>query len=262
MKKSLLIELSVLIGAFFIIWFALLLSKIIPENFEINLISVEQEEKIGELVFKTFFDDSDIIYEPTLDSAIAIIKNRLLSGVGQSDYEYKIYVIREKDINAFALSGGYIVIFSGLVEFTNSAEELASIISHEIGHIELKHVRDRLLKQIGITTLFLILVNNSNIITEIGKMIISTIFDRQQESDADDYSLKLMLKCKLNPHSIGHCFKRLMKEKEYHSIIPEFLNTHPSTETRIEKSLNFKIPENFIEDSLQINWERVKLSLK
>ncbi|MBN2572013.1 MAG: M48 family metallopeptidase [Ignavibacteriales bacterium] len=262
MKKFLLVELVVLISAFFILWASLIILKIVPDDIEINIISVEQEKNIGRLVFDSFYDESDIISNPTLDSAISKISQRLIFGVGKSDYIYQIFVVRDKEINAFALPGGYIIIFSGLIEFTENPTELASIIAHEIGHIELSHVRERLIKEIGLTTSFLILVNDPNIISEVGRIIISTIFDRQQESEADEYSMKLITKCNLDPHSIGVFFKRLMEGEKDYSFLSEFLNTHPSIEKRIKKSLEYKTPDGFQEDSLQIDWDKVKLSFK
>ena len=93
-----------------------------------------------------------------------------------TDYNYKIYVVDNPQINAFALPGGYIIVLRGLLEFTETPVELSAIIAHEMGHIEKKHIVKKLIRQFGIAILT---SGDRQILQALSSTIISTGFDRE-----------------------------------------------------------------------------------
>ncbi len=167
-------------------------------------ISIENEEKIGNALFDFYLKEEKKVSHPTLDSAIKKITYRLVNASGLSDYNYQFMVIKSEQINAFTLPGGRIVIFSGLIDITDAPEQLAAVLAHEIGHAEKKHVTQRLIKELGLTLILGVLTGaDAGVLNEILHTATSTVFDRRQETEADDFGLELLEKAQINPHNMA-----------------------------------------------------------
>ena len=241
----------------FVLWNPNLLSE---EDYQI---SPENEQRLGDMLLELVSHDYDIIEgDTTLDSTMHIITSRLLNNLDLSDYDHKFYVADDPTINAFALPGGHIVIFTGLIKFTESPEELAGVLAHELGHVELKHVTKKLLAEIGIALVTSILTNNDPILVdEAFKMLVSGGFSRKFEREADEYSFGLMEKSSLSPTSIASLFRRMNREKLTYNESLELLMSHPHNNARIKSSLEYKTGEGFEFKPFILDWETFKESL-
>ncbi len=261
MRASIFRDLLILLVIFGVIWAAFTYFPIFPDE-KVLEIPVDKEEKLGELIMEELMADMEETNTPALDSAIYVISETLLENIGLTDYEYDIKVVNNEDVNAITLPGGNILIFSGLIEFVESAEELSAVVAHEIGHVELRHVVKKLIKELGLTILLSVFTGNDPVlIHEIGKIASSTVFDRRQEKKADEYALELLTKSGINPRIMASFFRRLSKEYgDIHESL-EFLSTHPNNNSRIKNALQYKLPEDFEEKKLPVDWERVKASL-
>ena len=83
----------------------------------------------------------------TVLEAISQIKKQLISSLEATNYDYHFYVVKNESVNAFATLGGHIFIFSGLIDMTDEPEELAAVLAHEIGHVEKRHVVNKLVRK-------------------------------------------------------------------------------------------------------------------
>lgn len=88
-----------------------------------------------------------------VDSAVKVLGNRLKEGLEQTEYHYDFVVFDSEMINAFTVPGGNILISTGLIGFCDSPEELASVMAHEMGHVEERHLISCLNKEQGIEIL-------------------------------------------------------------------------------------------------------------
>jgi predicted Zn-dependent protease len=181
-------DLLILIGGFGAIWLVFVL---IPWEFdEPGLqISVEKEIELGEVMIEDWIFESgemDVISNPTLDSAMHVITSRLLEHLDSSEFNHHIWVVNNDEINAFTLPGGYIIVNQGLIKFSKHPDEVAGVIAHELGHVEERHVVDRLVKELGVAILFTVLGGGDAVLlNEVGRTALSTAFDRNQEEEAD-----------------------------------------------------------------------------
>ena len=238
----------------FVVWDPDVLSQ---EDFEISL---ENEQRLGDLLFEIVAEDYDIIEgDTTIDSVMHVITSRLLQNIELSDYDHKIYVAANPMVNAFALPAGNIVVFTGLIEFTESPEELAAVLAHELGHVELKHVTKKLMAEIGLTIVTSILTNGDPIlIDEAFKALASGGFSRKFEGDADDYSFSLMEKSSLSPTSMASLFRRMNREDLSYNESFELLMSHPHNNSRIKKSLEYKTGEGYTLQPYDLDWDKFK----
>ncbi len=257
-KSSIPRDLLILLIVSFSIWGGFVL--IFEDGAKPNLIPVEKEEKLG----KELTDQLFAHYEYTklenflADSAIQVIKNRLLLHLEKSPYRYKIHLIDNDMINAFALPGGNIVISKGIMKFSEKPEEIAAIIAHEMGHIENKHVISRLIKQVGINV---ITGGDQTVIGEVAKIAASTAFDRKQEEEADAFAYHLLEKANIHPAVMASFFRRLQQEIPSSKINVEWLSTHPEHDDRVKSALEHQVKDGFEQVDLDIHWNKVKESL-
>lgn len=221
-------------------------------------IGEEREKELAELIMKdlkrdyTFYDDS------VTEALILPIANRLLDSLNPKSYEYKFHVIESSQINAFATIDGHIFIFSGLIQFVNHPEELAGVLSHEIGHHENGDLVDRLVKELGLSVIMAVLTGGDAVmVSEISKLLISTGFDRKQEKEADEFAHNLLIKSQINPTRIAHFFTKLKAENQTYPDELEIIMTHPNSKSRIESALTAPLPDGFEEKEFELDWERL-----
>ncbi len=124
--------------------------------------------------------------------------------------------------------------FSGLIEFTESPEELAAVLAHEIGHAEKRHVVSKLVKELSIAVILTGLSNGDpSLVAKILKEIIGSSFDREQENEADQFGLRLLERADISPKNLARFFERLKaKDLDYDASL-ELLMSHPTTDKRI-----------------------------
>lgn len=251
-----LFELLTLIGFFAIIWWLFSTVLLPRQQFnQINQISIEKEKHLGEFMSDFFEKGFKKVEDSLMLSSVNHIMERLLSGIDSTAYEYKLTILDSDEINAFALPGGNIYVFSGLVNFTENPEELASVLAHEIGHIEHRHIISRVISDLGIATISGLLSGDVFIFREVLNKIMSRGFYRYQELEADDFALNLMTKCGINPRHKGVLFSRLNDKFDDDIDIPNIFNTHPGHDTRLKAAFSYELPEDFIEIPIDVVWE-------
>lgn len=259
MKKSLLRDIIILLAFFGIIWYVFSEFDIFPDKTSLK-ISIEKEEKLGEKMIENILKNPDFkeINDSIIDSAIFVIKKRLEDAIGLTDFEYHIFVVNNSIVNAFTLPGGNIIVTSGLINLCNSAEELASVVAHEMGHVENRDVIQKLIKDIGIS---LIMSDDIMVLGEITRTASSTVFDRRQESEADKFALDLLKNAKINPRILATFFRRIRDEVGSYNERFEIVMTHPHVNSRIKAALEYNIPDGFATEPFEIDWNRIKSSV-
>lgn len=226
-------------------------------------VSYEQENKLGEIFNSLILSQYSVMEDNAADSALHQITDRLVNALDSSKYRYRFIILNNKTINAFTIPGGNIYVFTGLIELTDTPEELAAVLSHEIGHAEKRHIVSKLMQELSIT----ILLSGSTggdpgLIAQVLKEIVGNSFSREQESEADQFGLSLLEKAKISPKNLARFFERLnSKDLDYDENL-EILMTHPHNNKRIEQTRRYKTKNDFHPEAFQINWEKVKQSIR
>jgi len=265
MRASTIRDLFILlaIGAALFVGGYFLVKRIGQSDFDLSFkVSYEQEEKLGNLFKDLIWDRYPTVKDNTADSALQQIKDRLIKALDTTAYRYQFTIIKEEQVNAFTIPGGNIYVFSGLLKLTESPEEVAAVLAHEMGHAEQRHVVTKLMKELSITAIVSILSGGDpSVLTQILKNIIGNTFDREQEAKADQFALELLEKAKISPKSLGRFFERLNeKELDYDENL-EILMTHPHNDKRIDQVRKYKTKNDFKFEPFQINWKRVQASV-
>ena len=225
--------------------------------------SIEQEEKLGNLFKDLIWAQYTTIKDNPADTALQKITQRLIQGLDSTKYRYQFTIIKSEQINAFTIPGGNIFVFSGLIELTESPEELAAVLAHEIGHAEKRHVVSKLVKQLSITALVSILSGGDPSMLAQGlKDIVSNSFDREQEEDADKFALQLLEKANISPKNLARFFERLNENDLDYDKNLEILMTHPHNDSRIAEVRKYKTKNNFKPVAFEMDWKKIKTSVE
>ena len=181
---------------------------------------------------------------------IADAAQKWLASEGYPDYldeyqwEYKL--VRDNSVNAWCMPGGKIVVYTGILPVTRTEAGLAVVLGHEVSHALLNHGQQRMsagvLQQIGGAAVSIATGDSelAMLAYGVGSNLMGTLpFSRKHESEADHYGLVLMAIAGYNPDEAVPFWERMAA---LGSGGPEFLSTHPSSNTRI-RQLGGWVPE-------------------
>ena len=156
-----------------------------------------------------------------------------LEGAAALPIPLETKVIRRAEPNAIALPGGHIYVFEGLVDKSETPDELAGVIAHEIGHVANRDGTRSILQSAGLSFLFGMLLGDfvgGGAVVIGARAVLQSSYSRDVESAADRYSVDLMSRAGGNPRALGAVLDRIAGTT--HSGV-EILRDHPDTKARV-----------------------------
>ncbi len=248
-----------LLAAMLGLWFG---SDLLVE-LAVDRIPIEWEQKLGESAYRDFLAQQETIMEGPAVAAVKEITHRLTEQVPNTPYRFEITVVKSNVVNAFALPGGYIIVFTGLMKKTENPEEVAGVLAHELNHVLQRHGLERIVKQLGFVAVVSIILGNpqgvGGIMKQLGMELMTMKFDRAQETEADVTGLQLLHRAKINPEGMITFFQRLAEKDEGRV---EWLSTHPMSSGRAEhlKARLAEMPKQKAEP-FSFEWATVRAGL-
>lgn len=196
-------------------------------------ISIENEQKLGELAFKQATLGLKLRQTGLDAAAIQEMGSRLTQG---SKYRYQWYVADDPAINAFAVPGGYVVVNTGLIQAADSAEEVAGVLAHEVQHVELRHTLKNLVHSLGLRAALALALGDvsGSTLGDTAATLGELKFSRELESEADQKGLAALRQAGISPQGMVSFFAKLAKQ-EKGATPPALLSTHPASEGRMQK---------------------------
>lgn len=162
------------------------------------------------------------------------------------DADWEFVVFDNPQINAFAMAGGKVGVFSGLFKIARTEDQLASVIAHEIAHVTAKHVHEKLSRELAVSTVGTVgmiggLAGGASGLTVealsqvygLTTGITGFAFDRKKEKEADYMGLMYMARAGYDPREAVKVLEALELESANDPVPPAFLSTHPSHPERI-----------------------------
>ncbi len=141
----------------------------------------------------------------------------LLARQIESPYAIEVTVAEKDMVNAFALPGGQIVIFSKLLEITASPDELAGVLAHELGHVVRRHPMQGALQVAGISLLVDMMVGDSSslagAVAGLGGILVTQSYSREAEREADRIAIRTLDRAGINPDGLALAFQHMAEEQ-------------------------------------------------
>lgn len=233
--KTLMLQATALIALFVAGW--LLLAQInwlglLPWLSEdVRVLSDENEKKLGDALWKMLEQEEVVIRDSSvlrpLDSLLQRICER--NGIDQSPLQ--LHVIQQHEANAFAMPGNHIVIHSGLIVSAADETELAGVLSHELAHLQERHVSRKIVKELGISLLLAIVSGGDpGLINQAIQYLASTSYDRSLEREADDKAVDYLLNAAIDPLGFARFLEKIAEEDA--GQLPGWISTHPDPRER------------------------------
>ncbi len=170
------------------------------------------------------------------------IKNKLLATGNvehAKDFPWEVKIINDpKTLNAFCTPGGYIYVYSGIIKYLDSEDQLAGVMGHEMGHAAKRHSMKQMYEQNALSfgsfiAAYVLGIKDSTTASTISGITTSLVglrFSRAHETEADQMSVNYLCGTEYNAAGAAGFFKKIGNS----STTPEFLSTHPSPPNRVE----------------------------
>ena len=212
---------------------------------QLMLIPDNQMDQMGAQSFAQLKTQQPIESNPAMNQYVKCIVDPLTQAAqGQTSItNWDVVVFKDPGANAFALPGGKIGVNTGIVPVAKTDAQLAAVIGHEIGHVIARHGAERVSQQtttqLGLSAIGAISSNSTQGQMLMGLLGIGTQvgillpFSRTQESEADQIGLKLMAQAGFDPQQSVELWKNMISESGGKGG-PQFLSTHPASESRIQ----------------------------
>jgi predicted Zn-dependent protease len=158
---------------------------------------------------------------------------RRLETAADLPFRLRVLAVRRPDFNAFALPGGHVYVYQGLIAHAQTPDELAATIAHELGHVAHRDSTRTVLQAAGLSFMFGMLLGDfvgGGAVVIAAKTVLRSSYSRRVESSADAYSVELMRKVDGDQHALATILTRMVSDKE-HSV--KILLDHPATKDRI-----------------------------
>lgn len=165
-------------------------------------------------------------------------------------------VLHDSTVNAFAIPGGHVFVYSGIVDFLQDDNELAAVIAHELGHVEKRHSLKNFRASAALTALLQQAMKNTKN-KEIWSALLSQFalmkFSQKQEDEADDVGQFKMAAAGFNPWGQVNVWERFLNKFGDSKGIQKYLSSHPSHTARIENAKKNIAKMNYQEPTAIIN---------
>lgn len=221
-----------------------------PNIFAGNLLdslSLGLEKEIGYISYRQIITQKEIVQLPK-DQEVKLnnIFNRLVEKSGRNkEIDYKLAVVKDDTVNAFALPAGYIFVHTGLLSYVQSDGELAGVLAHEIAHVDRRHSMKAITRTIGMNVLLELIINKSKKkrqqeIAKIGVVAVNLAqlgYSREAEYEADAYGVKFMKSAGYPKEEILNFWRRMEEQSGGGDslAILQLFSTHPPTSERIKR---------------------------
>ena len=199
--------------------------------------------RVGKQMEEAMVQGAKVCHSASGDAALGAMIGRMAEGMPDLP-AIGVHVYNLPILNAFAVSGGNIILTRELIDKADGPDELAGVLAHEIGHVAHLHPEAQLVRLTGMQVLASVFTgsNGGDMTTNLAFMATALKFTRQAEAEADAYARETMVKADIDPIGLKTFFEKILKLEGEHGDAPaassglgEIFSTHPGTAERIKE---------------------------
>ncbi len=208
------------------------------------LLPPEREEQLGDEVEAEFLDTDVELYDGSMAREyIKQMGDEAVAAAGEEspepiEYEFRL-IDDDETVNAFAMPGGQIYFYTGLLRLAETKAEVMSVMAHEVAHVTQRHIAKRLAAQYGLEALVqAALGENPGLVAELGTLLVTQgallQHSRDHERESDTVGMEYMIEAGYDPQGFVDFFQKL--EEQSGGSVPTILSSHPSPGDRVESA--------------------------
>lgn len=209
----------------------------------INIFSISDDIALGQQVVTQFESDPNIkivdsaanpgIYRYIYNLRDSILIHNELNY--EREFAWRIRIIKDDSVlNAFCTPGGYIYVYTALIRYLESEDQLAGVMGHEMAHADKRHSTDALTRQYGLSVLFdIVFGKDKGQLVRVASQIKELQYSRKHETEADMASVQWLYPTAYDARGAAGFFQKLIDQGQANRI-PEWLSTHPSPDNRVQ----------------------------
>ncbi|MCP8686924.1 M48 family metalloprotease [Marinobacterium sedimentorum] len=218
-----------------------------------SIVSLSQEARLGDTWGRMLRGRAKLLEDPIIYSYLEDLLWKLAANSALQQPQLELIVVDNPTLNAFAVPGGIVGIHGGLLLSAEAEDELASVLAHELAHLSQRHFAQQLEEERRNRPFMMAAVLGSILVAAVDAQagaaaLSSTLganelarlsFSRQNEQEADRLGMTALASSDIDPSAMPRMFERMQRSMRFYGDRPpEFLLTHPVTQSRIADSLN------------------------
>ncbi len=205
-----------------------------------------EEARIKRFLKAQLYGHLPVSEDPESNAYLRALGDRILSRTGITQ-EFDLLIVRNRQVNAFAMPGGLLAFYTGLITKARNESELAGVVAHEMAHVTQRHLARM---QDHMTSSNLSLLTMAGVIlagvTQTSALLPAAVlgqaveqqrflnYSRANEQEADRFASRFLAKSGIDPNGVANFFEVLLKRSDQHYGKDfEYLSTHPTTPSRI-----------------------------
>lgn len=225
------------------------------------------DEKVGQVALSSMDLGGRVVKTKAVIDPVRSIIEHLEEGAMRKDVPFEIRVVENSAVNAFALPGGPMVVFTGLLRQAERPEEVAGVLAHEMAHVTERHGLERIAQSLGVVAAVQLLVGDAAgllaVAAELFTVAAVNRYSQQQESEADRVAVHMLHAVGLDPMALADFFEDLEEEESADLDGFSWLSTHPDHDARIEQITQVlaELPKGSPR-KLNVDWNNLKDALE
>jgi predicted Zn-dependent protease len=208
-------------------------------------VSTPQEVEMGRSYAAEIARQLPLIDDPAIARYLTRLGDSIARLVDERGLRWEFHLVNSKDINAFAVPGGFIYVNRGLVERAEKMSQLAGVLGHEIGHVTMRHSVEQMQKArgtniavtIGCAILRACSSGAEQVLINAGAGLAFARFSRDAEREADREGVKYVVRAGIDPNGIPEMFEMLLNERKSRPAgVETWFLSHPLEEERVARA--------------------------
>jgi beta-barrel assembly-enhancing protease len=203
----------------------------------VTMLPASVDEQLGELAIEHMDLQGPVIEDAVLRAGIERVVQRLSPAASASGFKFQFRVVDAPIVNAFALPGGQVVVYTGLLRAAQSPEQLAGVLAHEMAHVTRRHGMQRIAQSLGVVAAVQLLFGDVSGVAAVAVEVLRqgaiNSYSRDQEHEADMDAVHTLARAHVDPRALADFFAVLEKREGNLPTLVAWLGTHPELSQRI-----------------------------
>jgi beta-barrel assembly-enhancing protease len=205
-------------------------------------VSQEEEVEIGRQSVRQLDAALPLLRDPVVDAFVQSLGDSIAATTSRRDLRWRFVVVDSREVNAFALPGGFIYVNRGLLERADDLSELAGVLGHEIGHVVRRHSVEQMKKarnaNAGVAVVCALVDICSSVAgrvaIDVGGQAVFATFSREAEAEADSEAVVNVINAGIDPDGVPSFFDEMLAARRREpGVMDSWFGTHPLEERRV-----------------------------